>query len=328
MKKFFYLPIALCICMLFGGCSAFGEKIFFTFEPGIGSVFTIGELSCPENEARVYLANSFNVYGKSEKGVIWDMDIDTEKLIENVRTKALNHLTMVYAMNVYANEHDVVLTENENDKISQAAEQYMTTLSDEDKAYLDVGTKDIKKMYEHLVLAKKVYADLMSSVDEDVSEDEARVLRAYVIKVADESTAEKIEKEISAGNDFEKITRAYSEDNKEEISFGRGQTDPAVEAVAFELDNGETSDRIQGSDGIYFVHCIEKYDKTLSERNKQLIIDSRKEALIDKIINDQNDKYYSGLDQKRWEKIANESKSEVTTDKFFTTISDYIDPYK
>ncbi len=42
-------------------------------------------------------------------------------------------------------------------------------------------------MYEHYALAEKVYKQLMSGVDENVSEDEARIMEANVIYVTDET---------------------------------------------------------------------------------------------------------------------------------------------
>ena len=320
MIKFRLVAVLVMACMLLGGCSAFGKDIFFTFEPGIGSVFKIGEMSCPESEARVYIANSYNVYGKGNAVSLWDLDINTEKLKENVAERILDNLTMVYAMNVYAKEYDISLSDADEEMIDKAASDYMSTLSDKDKEYLDVSQKDIKKMYTHLLLARNVYSSLMASVDDDVSEDEARVMQAYVIKVSDGKALKSVKKDLAAGISIEEIAASYSEDGGDAVSFPRNTYPVAVEDVAFSLDNGETSDVIEEAGSFYVIHCIEKNDATLSEENKIRIIETRKTELIESIIQGQHSKYYSGLDQDKWKELSKKPANEVTTDKFFSTL--------
>ncbi len=57
-------------------------------------------------------------------------------------------------------------------------------------------------MYEHYALAEKVYKQLMSGVDENVSEDEARIMEANVIYVTDETLAKDIATQLKNGASF------------------------------------------------------------------------------------------------------------------------------
>ena len=50
-----------------------------------------------------------------------------------------------------------------------------------------------------------------------------------------------------------------------------------VEAVAFELGDGETSDMISTDDGYYFIKCISKLDREKTEQNKVTILQKRQQ---------------------------------------------------
>ena len=58
---------------------------------------------------------------------------------------------------------------------------------------MDVKEKDIVTAYEHYALAEKLYKTLTEGVDEEVSDDEARVIHVQQIFVTDEESARTVQ---------------------------------------------------------------------------------------------------------------------------------------
>ncbi len=317
MKRKSAITLLLSAVMLISGCSFQGKQVYFTVGDGPDTVFRIDDLKCKEEEAKVYLANTYNLYGSLNDGVLWDMDITTDRILTNVKDLALENLSMVYAMNVYAEDEQITLSEKEEAAAERLAGEYYSTLSDKDKEYLGVNEEKLKGMYQRYLLAKKVYDKVISAVDDEVSEDEARIMRGYVIFCSEQKGAKAALKEIRNGEDVASVCRSRSEKDTEEVTFGRGTYDSAVEAVAFDLDNDQYSEVIEAAGGYYVVYCVEKYDKELSEENKLSIITTRKESMISDIINTQTSESYSGLNESKWNEMSPKPDDGVTTDQFF-----------
>ena len=60
----------------------------------------------------------------------------------------------------------------------------------------------ITKMYSEYLLASKVYQSLIGSVDEEVSDDEARIIEGMQIFVKDSGKADEVKKRLKRGEDF------------------------------------------------------------------------------------------------------------------------------
>lgn len=308
----------------FTGCKVNDHIVYFSSGAGFGNVFRIGDLKCPLKEARVYLANYKNLYGTIGSVSLWDGSFDTTLMESSIKDSVLSHLSTVYAFDLYAREQKVTLTKKEEKAIENVAAEYYDSLSKKETKYLRVKESDIRKMYTNYVLAEKVYFSLMETVDDDVSEDEARVMDAYVLFVTDKSLAQRIGSQISAGYDFESLVNTYSEGEKTVVSFGRHTYSEEIESVVFQLNNGQVSSMLSDENGYYFFQCVNKYNETLSEENKTNVISERKSALVEEIIQKQNEEHYSNLNQKLWDKTSMNLDDEITTDSFFKVLNKYI----
>ena len=312
--------ILVCI-MLFCGCSIGETKIFFASGCGMGQVFKIGSMSCSEKEAKTYLMNYKNLYGIVYGTDLWDGDFDTASMEESLKDAVMERLTTIYALNLYAKEQEISLEDQEKDAASAAAKEYYESLSKEEKSYCKASRKDLQNMYERYVLARKVYAQLMGSVDDEVSEDEARVMDANVIFVTDEARAAEVEQQLTAGN-FETLAQTYNEKDQTAVSFGRGEYPQQVEAAAFILENEQISGKIQTDDGYYFIQCVNKYNETLSNENKARIVETRKLQALEDIMTSLEENVYSEINLGLWEKISLDQGKEWTTNSFFSVIEE------
>lgn len=323
MKVRKYAVVLISVLCLLSGCTVGDKEVVFSFT-GPFTVFSIGPLSCKKTEAKVYLVNYNNIYGQLGKTDLWEGRFDTQKVEKGIKGAVIDHLSKIYSLNLYAREKDISLDEEEKTLTVQAAKEYYNSLTDMEKRETGAHLRDIRKMYEHYVLAEKVYHKLMNSVDEEVSEDEARIMDAYVLFVRDAKLARKMAVQIKNGATFERLVSSYSQGEKGIVSFGRGDYPQKVEDEAFALKDTEISKMIKTQEGYYFVQCVNKYNEELSEANKKRIIEGRKEAVIKKIREQQTKKYDSQINTKMWNRMTIVPGKELKTDSFFVTIDSYL----
>ncbi|MBO5372400.1 MAG: peptidylprolyl isomerase [Lachnospiraceae bacterium] len=283
-------------------------------------VFQIGEESCDLTEAKVYLANYQNIYGKSYGIDLWEQNFQQEKLKKYIKDIALSELTQVVCMDLLAQNQGVTLSEEEKKDVDKAAEQYYTSLSPAEIAYMEVEEEDIAKMYEDYVLAQKVYTSLTESIDEEVSDDEARIMEAMQIYTQQKSVADEVAAKLQTGEDFAAVAAAYSDASEIEIAFGRGEMPAKVEEAAFELENEEISDCVETEDGYYFIKCINKFNAELTDANKFNIIEAREKAAFDDAYGTFVDSLSSSLNDTVWEQIDLITDGSIQTESFFETI--------
>ena len=297
--------------------------IYASSTSGIGNVFKIGPLSCSKKEFRVYLTNYKNLYGTFDDTSLWNEGED-EELEAGIKSAVLDHLTRIYSLDLYARDNDIELTKSEEENCAKAAEEYYDSLTDADKSYMGASESDIKKMYMRYALAEKVYYGLMNSVDEEVSEDEARMMEAEVIFTPNKADADVIDSQLKAGTSFTALAQQYSKADSISVVFGRNEYPKEVDAVVFNLENGKNTGMITTDDGYYFFHCINKYNKELSEQNKANVIAARKNQLIQDMIKEQEEKYYSHFSESTLKNLVVNKTDEVKSDSFFQVLNKYV----
>lgn len=322
MKKMFVVPAALVLSasILLTGCGA-GSKFIFSTGCGSNDVFMIDDKRCPKNEALLYLENYRTLYGRLGESDLFNGDFDDSVISKNVKSDVLDHLTRVYALDIYARDNDITLTSVDEDRIKAAAETYYSSLSKKDKAFAGINSKsDVVQIYENLRLADKVYDKIMKSIDSEVSEDEARVVDCYLLYVSDKATADDIKNQLNGGADFATLLSNYSEKDKNLVSFARSEQSKEVEDAAFSLDNGQVSDVISADDGYYIIQCVNKYDEDLSEANKKKILKKRKQKVLNDILKEQHKDYYSEVNDNLWDDISIKDVKDTDTDSLFKTL--------
>ncbi len=327
MKKILALCLtAISLTISCVGCSFQDKTVYFDTSCGPSTVFKIGDLKCSKKEALVYLMNEKNIYGTVDGVNLWLADFDTDTIVGSLKDAVMEHLTKVYILNLYGQVNDIALTEEEITSCDQAAEAYYGSLTDEEKSYTGASKKNIAQMYERYALAEKVYRSLMDSVDEEVSEDEARVMEAFVLFVSDQAKAQEIQGMIDYGYTFERLAATYTELDTYQVTFPRGQYDTAIDDVVFNLDTDQVSGAIEADGGYYFFQCLNKYNEKLSEENKTVIIEKRRKQVLDDIIASLQDQYFSDMNTELWDSISisDQSAADLTSSSFFSTLSEYI----
>ena len=286
-------------------------------------VFKIGEVSCELEEARLYLANYQNIYGTAYTLDLWQHDFGDESLEEYIKNITMNELVAVVCMAQLAESKEVVLSEEDEANIKNAAEVYYESLTEEERKYLDITKADIEGYYRRYALAQKVYYSLTGEINDEVSDDEARVMEVMQIYVTDAQKASEVSLKLNDGEDFASVANAYNELENIQCYLCRDDVPEEVETVAFSLDDNEISEKITVESGYYFIKCLNKYNEELTEANKVTIVEKREQAAFDGVYNEFILTLDSYINEDVWDSLKLDTTSTIQTDSFFEVYESY-----
>lgn len=306
-----FAAVILAAITVLAGCRVGDTNFYISQGDDSMNAFMIGTEKCPRNEAITYVSGFAEYFA----------DIHEDDWIKN---SALFLLGRVYSLNLYAIDNGIELDNDEKEACDSAAGIFYSGLDQEDRGKLAVSEADVRDMYERYALGLKVYRYITRQADEKVSEDEARVMDAYVLHVTDDEKVEEINTRLAEGDDFATLVQVYSDGDKRLLSFGRGTYPQEVDDQIFYLGDGEQSGPISTSEGTYYVKCINKYNEEMSVQNRSAIIEQRQKTLINDIINDQQEKYYSSVNESFFEDINIEEIRVSAASGFFSIIEAYL----
>lgn len=313
----------LCMSLLLGGCRIGNREIVVSGTLTDKQVFKINKTACGLKEARVYLTNYQNIYGTAYGIDLWKHDFGENSLEKYVKDITLEKLAYVVTMDLLAESQGVALTEEEMAQAGEAAKEYYASLSQEEIGYLGVTESDILEYYSHYALARKLYQSLTSSVNEEVSDDEARVIEMMQIFVRDGTKAAEVAARLENGDDFASVANNYNQLSAIQVTVSRDELPEEVEQVAFQLDDGEISGKIETDGGYYFVKCLNKYNEELTEANKSNIVEKREKEAFDDVYNTYVFGLSSDLNQELWENLELDTSGTISTDSFFEVFEKY-----
>lgn len=273
--------------------------------------------------AKVYLINYQNICGTAYGVNLWENEESRDKLEDYVKKLTVSELSQVVCMDFLADAKNISLTEDEKERIKRAAKSYYDTMSKKERAYTDAGESDIIEIYEDYALARKTYDSLTEGVNEEVSDNEARVMQVMQIYVSTKETADLVSQKLKEGADFAGLASSYNEAKDIEITVARGELPEKVEEVAFQLDNNEISSQIKTEDGYYFIRCVNKFDEDLTDANKKTIVEKREKEAFEDEYETLIAGFSSTFDEKEWKKVRVDLDPAITTDSLFTVFEKY-----
>ena len=328
IRKKIALICLLCFSFLLTGCKIGNKEVIVSNTLNNRQVFRIGNVSCGLKEAKVYLVNYQNIYVEAVLASESECELERGNIVrlcpENyVKNITMQELAQVVCLDQLAKEKEMELSEEEKEKIAQAAEEYFASLTEDEIVYMGVSESDIKEYYEHYALAQKVYHSLTKAVNEEVSDDEARVMEIMQIFVSDESRANEIASRLAQGEDFATLANNYNELGSIQVNISRDELPDAVEEIAFQMENDEVSGKITVDGGFYFIKCLNKYNQELTEANKANIVDKREKEAFDDEYNGFVSSLSSNINEELWENLELETGSGMKTDTFFEVFNTY-----
>lgn len=328
-RKFITLCVAVALfSTTLTGCTIGNTEIVLNMNSvGRNHVFSINGSKCTKEEARLYLCNYQNIYGYEYGLNLWDYDYSKVKegstLEDYVKDVTLAELANIMCMEQLAESQELTLTEEELAKVAEAADEYYESLSREERSYIGMDKNELKGFYEKYAIAQKLYKNLTQGINEEVSDDEARVIRIQQIYVKNAETASIVKQKLANGEKFDSLASNYNEADVIEKNLARGEYPEKVDDVVFRLDDEQISEMITTDDGYYFIKCLDKYDEALTEANKEnIIVKRRKEQFDDKFIEFVENSQFE-LNEKVWESIKVDDSGKITTKSFFEVYDKY-----
>lgn len=317
--------LAVCVSMQLAGCQLGNTKFVWREEKPVSrkDLFSVNETTCDIRIAKLYLCNYRNLYGNAYGINLWQYDFEEESLEQYVKDVTLEELTRIVCMNLLAKQMEISLTEGEKKLASDAAKQYYDSLGEAELAYTEVRESDVDLAYRQYALAKKLYDILTEGIDEEVSDDEARVISVQMIYVKDRAESEKIREKLEAGDSFAAVASAYSQADEIERKVARDDLPQNVENIAFNLDNGAVSECIEAQDGYYYIKCLSKLEEELTEDNKENIRMKRRIAQFDEVYLKFVGDVQFDLNQEQWEALTIGEVEGISTDSFFEVYTKY-----
>lgn len=320
------IVIMLSVVFVLSGCRIGNTEVTFSGQAVAVSnrnVFTLGDTGCEIKEAKVYLSNYQNIYGTAYGIDLWQHDFGDDSLVQYVKNITLEELTRIYGMKLLAESKEVTLSEEELTDIELAAKAYYESLSEDEISYMEVSRGDIREYYSHYALARKLYRSLTNGVEEEVSDDEARVMEIMQIFVTSEDKANEVLTKLKDGEDFATVASNYNELSAIQINISRDDLPSEAEEVAFDMSDGEVSGSIEVENGYYFIRCINKFNEELTEANKVNILEKREKEALDDVYHEFVSSLTSNINEEMWESLAPDTSGAITTDGFFEVYEKY-----
>lgn len=339
------LPAFVIASMLLAGCGEESEnkKVVLTTGFAKNEVFRIEEASCQRAEMMVYLTNIQNHYETVFGSQIWETNINGISLEENVKDTALAKMAQIKAMTLLAKKHNVTLTEEEEKKVEEAADEYYSSLNDKEIGLMGITKNTIVSLYSEFAVSNKLYHYLIKDINPEISDDEARTITIEHIHIKTyhlDENGKKVEysdyakkqayglalevaKSAKAGEDFHTLASKYSEDETLTYSFGKGEMEAGFEEAAFNLGTNEISNVVETQYGYHVIKCISTFNKEVTDENKKKIVEERKKEVFGEEYETFVSMLVKNLNKELWNEITFIHDEEVTTSDFFEIYNTY-----
>lgn len=310
----------LSLCLATGcltGCGVGDVEVVWSQNLGSNTIFRIGSKSCKLYEAKVFLATYRKLYENIYGSKVWNQKHNGTSLEDYVKSVTLTELAKMKSLVLLAENQKEKLSEQEMKNVSKVAEKYYKSLSKEEKAYFDVGENEIEDLYTEYALAMKIYTKLTGGMKEEVSDDDARVMKVRQIVVSDEQTAKTVEKRLKNGEDFGALASYFNKSLNVEVLLYKQKLSQVVAESLAELDEGEVSSYIADGGKYYFFEMVNKIDRELTEENKQVIVKERATKAFDDVYESFVNKLGSSYNEEVWDSFHLSNDLKLSPVSFF-----------
>lgn len=335
--------LLLCLMLSLGALTSCGDKLVFTTGMGKEDVFRIGGEVCTVPEVMVYLTNTGNQYESVYGPEVWNISMGKVTFEENVKESVLAKIAQIKTMYLLAGDRGIVLDQEEEERVEQAASRYFGSLNERERELMGVDEDIIEKLYREYALAQKVYRFIIKDVNPEISDDEARTITVQhillrtctedgagtrvpfspAVKEAVYDKACGIRQQAEEGQDFMELAARYSEGTEITISFGKGEMEAPFEEAAFSLETGEVSQVIETEDGYHVIKCVSTFDREQTDLNKLIILEERRREAFGREYDVFVEALVRQLNKEVWEEIAVLHDPGVKTTSFFDVYGEF-----
>lgn len=293
-KKIMALSLTLTMTAgIFTGCGIKTDTPILGHIFGLSSdeIFKVDSLTCSDSEYKLLFMNYVNQYKKEFGGKIdWNANVDKDTTFKDyIMEKTKNDISIKYTMAAMAESEGIKLDKDDMEIVNDAAQEYYNSMSVEDKDYTGADLDTITGFYSTYYLADKVFNRVTENVEEQVSEEDARVVKIQYAKMTlGQHTEKEIRKQLNKlikgvkklTINFAQEAKQITEDDSVEKVLKKNEAKTVFEQEAFNVAKGHSSDIIQDGNDFYVIYCVDNYLKDETAANKNKIIEDKKNSLF------------------------------------------------
>lgn len=275
-----------------------------------------------EAEVMVMLGSERNRYQKIFGPEVWALPVEGQQEAEYGSyfiARSREFLQDIKTLNLLAEEKGIIVSSKEMESIREISKEFYEGLSEADKLFFgNCSIRDVTNIYTEYFTAEKTADYLLSSVDAELSEADAKVIEVQQIVVSDAETAEDLSEKVRlSGANFAYYARQYSEETDYVKILARGEAENALYEQAFSLEEGEISPVVEMEGKYYILKCTNAYDKERTkERKERLELAIRSEAFRSSF-RDYAEQHIVRFRAPFWKEIDLGSHPESTASNFF-----------
>lgn len=276
-------------------------------------VATVGDTEIKGNVANFYAryqqAMYETYYGSMMGDNMWKTEVEKGKTYEETAKETImQSLEELYLVNEHAEDYKVSLTDEEDQSIEDAADQFVKD-NDEDVRDAISGDKDtVEEVMKLFTIQQKMQTEMLKDVDRNVSDEEAaQKAMQYVAFTysdqkdsqssdSDSTTDTKEEAKKKADTFFDAVKggadfgQAAEDQDKSaiDLTFDSSTTSPNEELIqaADKLEAGQVTDVIETDTGYYVGKVTSTFDQAATDSKKQEIISQRESEKYNEIVED------------------------------------------
>lgn len=337
MRKKYLIPLLLSVVLsttMMSGCNVNSDTPLFGKIIGLNDkqVMRIEETICGKSEAAILTMNITNQYKKDFDGKIVDnLKISDMSFEDYVKVNARDELSVIYTLSALFDKNKLELTDDENERIEQAAQKYLETLTDNEKKYANADLDSVKALYTNYYKADKYYDNKTEGMAEEVSDEDARAIKVQYIFM-DESgednpqeTLKHVKKQVENGyQDFIVQANKYSMSKETEVYLYKNKADKEWKKQAFELQENKLTDVIKEEEGYYLVKCISAYEEGETNKNKAKIIIQNKSSVVKSEYDDYIKNISKDFNTDVWNDISIPMSTDIKNADLFAIYDEYL----
>lgn len=319
-KKAGALAVVLACSAMLGACGNPLEAVIAK------PVFKVGSESCSKDDAKVILMNYQKEYSNLYGIDMWKHDYGQEQSLEDyIKDLTLAQMAQVYTLDIIASEKEVTLSEEEQKKVTEAAKTYLDGLDDAEREYVGVNEKQTEKLFERYLLADKLYESLKTDVNQEVSDDEARVMRVKQIYITDQAKAQSYLTQLQGGTDFETLAQTVNEADAVDITVNRSTFSDEIIQKLFALTDGGITDIIEADNGYYIFYCSSAFDAELTDEHKKDVLEQRMSDAVTDTYADYMSQLSSKENQDVWSEVTVDTSLKLESASFMEVYAQYFE---
>ena len=258
---------------------------------------------------------------------MWTQEVDEQgtTMEEQLKDNIMQSLQNMYLMSQHASDYDIALTDEEEQAISDAADQFVADNTEEVRNTVSGNKEDVQKVLELVTIQSRMTEAMQEGVDEEVSDEEAAqksmdyVLFSYTTtddsgnstEMTDEekenlaATAQEFANQVKNGTDMADAAEADGVE-VQTATFDSESTTPDADliAAADALENeGDVTDPVETDSGIYVARLTSLLDRDATDTEKETIVEQRRQEQYNSLLEEWRDAAEIDVNERNWNKI-------------------------